>query len=228
MYVPPFLLLLHSVLPTLASVALKLTSPDKTAFFTCQTKVKSKIKVPDRSMKDSVHMTISIFIECPSEGQMNTCSYWKEVSRLEKYSMSIKIYIVVLLFRRVTAKVRVRDSLAVVMSSCALKQALEWGGEWGGVGGGDPATFPLLFQENPVSRFFFIAFPNPFFYFFLNKRLKRQINSRIPCPNICESRFPCCSQIPLHEFPLKYFSFSLIPHRILVKSTIPIITFQIL
>ena len=136
--------------------------------------------------------------------------------------MSIKIYIVVLLFRRVTAKVRVRDSLAVVMSSCALKQGLEWGG------GGDPATFPLLFQENPVSRFFFIAFPNPFFYFFLNKRLKRQINSRIPCPNICESRFPCCSQIPLHEFPLKHFSFSLIPHRILVKSTIPIITFQIL
>lgn len=169
MYVPPFLLLLHSVLPTLASVALKLTSPDKTAFFTCQTKVKSKIKVPDRSMKDSVHMTISIFIECPSEGQMNTCSYWKEVSRLEKYSMSIKIYIVVLLFRRVTAKVRVRDSLAVVMSSCALKQGLEWGEGGGGIPPHSrhiPATFPLLFQENPVSRFFFIAFPNPFFYFF--------------------------------------------------------------
>ena len=157
MYVPPFLLLLHSVLPTLASVALKLTSPDKTAFFTCQTKVKSKIKVPDRSMKDSVHMTISIFIECPSEGQMNTCSYWKEVSRLEKYSMSIKIYIVVLLFRRVTAKVRVRDSLAVVMSSCALKQGLEWGG------GGDPATFP------PHSRSFFRKIPCPAFFSSLSR-----------------------------------------------------------
>ena len=174
MYVPPFLLLLHSVLPTLASVALKLTSPDKTAFFTCQTKVKSKIKVPDRSMKDSVHMTISIFIECPSEGQMNTCSYWKEVSRLEKYSMSIKIYIVVLLFRRVTAKVRVRDSLAVVMSSCALKQGLEWGG------GGDPATFPPHSRHIPApfsgkSRvpLFFHRFPESFFLFFFKQTFKK-------------------------------------------------------
>lgn len=40
-YVTPFLLIVHSVLPALASVALKLTSPDKTAFFTFQTKVKS-------------------------------------------------------------------------------------------------------------------------------------------------------------------------------------------
>lgn len=107
-------------------------------------------------MKDSVYMTTATFIEYLSEGQMNTCSNWKEESRPEKHSMSIKIDIAVLVLPRVRAKVGVRDSLTDVMSSSALKQGLEGGG--GGVGGGgggpDPAAFPVLFQENPVSRFF--------------------------------------------------------------------------
>lgn len=66
--------------------------------------------------------------------------------------MSIKIYIAVLLLPRVRAKVRVRDSLTDVMSSSALKQGLDGGG--GGGGGSDPAAFPVLFYENPVSRLF--------------------------------------------------------------------------
>ena len=66
--------------------------------------------------------------------------------------MSIKIYIVVLLLPRVIAKVRVHDNLADVMSSSALKQGLEGGGCGGG--GPYPTAFPVLFQENPVSRFF--------------------------------------------------------------------------
>lgn len=104
-------------------------------------------------MKDSVYMTIATFIEYLSEGQMNTCSNSKEESRLEKHSMSIKIYIAVLLHPRVIAKVRVRDSLTDVMSSSALKQCLEGGGG-GGEESPDPAAFPVFFQENPVSRFF--------------------------------------------------------------------------
>ena len=71
---------------------------------------------------------------------------------MEKHSMSIKIYIVVLLLPRVIAKVRVQENLADVMSSSALKLGLEGGG--GGGGGPYPAAFPGLFQENPVSRFF--------------------------------------------------------------------------
>ena len=78
-------------------------------------------------------MTIATFIEYLSEGQMNTCSNWKEESQPQKHSMSIKIYIAVLLLPRVRAKVRVRDSLTDVMSSSALKQGLDGGG---GVGGG--------------------------------------------------------------------------------------------
>ena len=68
--------------------------------------------------------------------------------------MSIKIYIAVLLLSRVRAKVRVRDSLNDVMSSSALKQGLDGGGGGGGGGGSDPAAFPVLFYENPVSRLF--------------------------------------------------------------------------
>ena len=81
-------------------------------------------------------MTIATFIEYLSEGQMimNTCSNWKEESQPQKHSMSIKIYIAVLLLPRVRAKVRVRDSLTDVMSSSALKQGLDGGG--GGGGGG--------------------------------------------------------------------------------------------
>lgn len=81
-------------------------------------------------------MTIATFIEYLSEGQMNTCSNWKEESQPQKHSMSIKIYIAVLLLPRVRAKVRVRDSLTDVMSSSALKQGLDGGGDGGGGGGG--------------------------------------------------------------------------------------------
>lgn len=105
-------------------------------------------------MKDSFCMTIATFIEYLSEGQMNTCSNWKEESQPQKHSMSIKIYIDVLLLPRVRAKVRVRDSLTDVMSSSALKQGLDGGGGGGGGGGSDPAAFPVLFYENPVSRLF--------------------------------------------------------------------------
>ena len=70
-------------------------------------------------------MTIATFIEYLSQGQMNTCSNWKEESQPQKHSMSIKIYIAVLLLPRVRAKVRVRDSLTDVMSSSALKQGLD-------------------------------------------------------------------------------------------------------
>ena len=66
--------------------------------------------------------------------------------------MSTKIYIVVLLLPRVIAKVRLRDNLTDVMSSSALRQCLEGG--VGGGGGPDPAAFPVLFQKNPMSRFF--------------------------------------------------------------------------
>lgn len=97
-------------------------------------------------------MTIATFIEYLSEGQMNTCSNWKEESQPQKHSMSIKIYIAVLLLPRVRAKVRVRDSLTDVMSSSALKQGMDGGGGGGGGGGSDPAAFPVLFYENPVSR----------------------------------------------------------------------------
>ena len=119
-------------------------------------------------MKDSVYMTIATFIEYLSEGQMNTCSNSKEESRLEKHSMSIKIYIAVLLHPRVIAKVRVRDSLTDVMSSSALKQCLEGGGG----GGGRRGLIP------PHSRSFFRKIPCPAFFHRLEKLMQRLINVR--------------------------------------------------
>ena len=124
-------------------------------------------------MKDSVYMTIATFIEYLSEGQMNTCSNWKEESRLEKHSVSIKIYIAVLLLPRVIAKVRVRDSLTDVMSSSALKQCLE------GDGGGGGGLIP------PHSRSFFRKIPWPAFFRRLEKLMQRLINVRcISAPSI--------------------------------------------
>ena len=105
-------------------------------------------------------MTIATFIEYLSEGQMNTCSNWKEKSQPQKHSMSIKIYIAVLLLPRVRAKVRVRDSLTDVMSSSALKQGLDGGGGGGGVEGG------LI---SPHSRSFFTKIPCPACFHCLEK-----------------------------------------------------------
>jgi len=133
-------------------------------------------------MKDSVYMTIATFIEYLSEGQMNTCSNWKEVSRLEKHSMFIKIYFAVLLLPHVIAKVRVRDSLTDVMSSSALKQGLEGGG--GGGGGLIP----------PHSRSFFRKIPCPAFFHRLEKLMQRLINVR-------------CISAPLIDINIIYLEF---------------------
>lgn len=102
-------------------------------------------------------MTIATFIEYLSQGQMNTCSNWKEESQPQKHSMSIKIYIAVLLLPRVRAKVRVRDSLTDVMSSSALKQGLDGGGGGGGGEGSDPRRIPGPFLRKSRVPLVFIA-----------------------------------------------------------------------
>ena len=55
---------------------------------------------------------------------------------------------------------------------------------WKGGGGGPDPAFPLLFHENPKSRTFFTAIPNPVVFFpkeYVKKIISAKANRKIGC-----------------------------------------------